>query len=212
MMSWNTFSKRIPIFALALLGAFVMEVPAAEVECQSVPGCNVASNSSDQKKNNDLALSTLIPAPPYSEQAAYLGIEAESDAFKLADVKADVLIVFVFDMYCHACAQSTPNMRRLEKVMSETLDARAVRAVGLGRGDNQFEAESFAIKHDLEFPVFSDKDRQLSNALGVRVTPSGFAFIRNADGDYELGVSFTGYLSKLKLEAFSNQVKTLLSK
>lgn len=210
MIGWTYIAKRV--LGVALAGAFLVEVPAAEIDCSSTPGCVAAVSSSLEGSSISRALFAALPTPVDAEQSAYLGIENDRESFKLSEVQADVLVVLVFDLYCHVCGQSAANMSRLEETLYGQSDDCRVRVIGLGRGDTQFEVETFARKFKLSFPVFSDRKHVLSDGLGARQTPSGYVFLRKAGGGFELADGFTGYLSNLKLEAFANRVGALCSK
>ncbi len=205
-------AKSILSIALAFGGVSLTGTLSAEVDCLTVPGCVVPVSSSPNKSSFSDTFSTALAVPYDSEHRTYLGIDDGRETFKMSDIRADILVVLVFDMYCHVCGQSADNMSRLEEKLNGKTDDCRVRIIGLGRGDTQFEVETFARKFKLDFPVFSDRKHGLSDGLGVTRTPSGFAFICDANGGFELVDSFSGYLSKLKLEAFTNRVGALCSK
>lgn len=147
------------------------------------------------------AFSLKLSAPTDAESKAKLGLPDDVETFCPADLKTDLFILLIFDLYCHACQQSAGNMRWLNEQIENDPRLRKAAVIGLGRGDTPFEVEAFVKKLKLNFPAVSDRDKSFTDALGVDRTPSGFLICRRT-GEYRMLASFTGYLSRKKAEEF----------
>ncbi|MGJ8649637.1 MAG: peroxiredoxin family protein [Opitutaceae bacterium] len=163
-------------------------------------GCPVTIKAKTLK-NHDIAMSLQLPAPSSKQGKIALGLAADKTHFQLGELEADLLVVMVFDMYCHVCHQSSENMQAVADRLQNDPNIKSVCILGLGRGDTDFEVQTFVKKLELEFTCVADRDKSVTDALGVRFTPSGFLFCRKT-GEYRLLSSFSGYLSKPKVEEF----------
>ena len=56
------------------------------------------------------SLDIPLPGPSSEMDAAYLGLEESTDAFRMDQIKAGVLVVEVFDMYCRFCQGMAPKV------------------------------------------------------------------------------------------------------
>jgi len=190
--------------SLALASASVDVDPA--VDC---PHCIITIASAIPSGGYSDTLEESLPAPKDVKTRQYLGIPEASESFKLKDVETELLVVLVFDLYCHVCSQSAPNISLLESQLAEQAKC-DTRIVGLGRGDTQFEIETFARKNKLTIPVFSDRKKTLSDSLGAKRTPSGYAFIKRGES-FEQIASFSGYFNKSKLKEFTSDITEVCS-
>lgn len=163
-------------------------------------GCPVTIKG-NALKSFDRAMALNLPAPTSKHAQSALGLSADKTHFKLGDLEADLLVIMVFDMYCHVCHQSSENMQAVADSLLKSPKVQSVCILGLGRGDTDFEVQTFVKKLGLKFPGIPDRDKSVTDALGVRTTPSGFLFCRKT-GEYKLLSSFSGYLSKKKAKEF----------
>lgn len=88
----------------------------------------------------------------------------------LDDFKEAKAIVLVFlDTGCPLVPRYVPTLRKLEA----DYRGRGVQFVGLfaGPGESVIAAATFAVKHDISFPVVRDTDGTCAKALGVKWTP-----------------------------------------
>ncbi len=147
------------------------------------------------------AFQLSLPAPGNASGKAKLGLSETVEEFRPSDLKTDLFVLLVFDLYCHACQQSANNMRWLNEQIENDPRLRKAAVIGLGRGDTPFEVKAFTEKLNLNFPAVSDRDKAFTDALGVDKTPSGFLVCRRT-GEYRIIGTFSGYLSRKKAEAF----------
>ena len=103
----------------------------------------------------------------------YLGLHDHSDAtFHLSEVKADVLLIELFSMYCPYCQKEAPAVNRLyEKMQAISRAGMTVKMVGLGAGNSAFEVEHFRETYNIEFPLFPDPELVMYKSLQGAGTP-----------------------------------------
>jgi peroxiredoxin len=124
----------------------------------------------------------VLPAPADRGEQAYLGLDTTGD-FALRDIKAQVVLIEVFDMYCPHCRHEAPNVNRLYRRIADDPDlAGRIKLIGIGVGNTAYEVNLFRKTFNVEFPLFTDRSRQLARQLEVRQTPTFIGFTRLEDG------------------------------
>ncbi len=113
-----------------------------------------------------------VPADDSSRD--YLGLTAKSgESFTPADIKADILLIELFSMYCPFCQNAAPSVNRLFQEMEEvSKNGPVVKIIGIGAANSQFEVEHFKETYDISFPLFPDRDRSIYIALAGAGTPT----------------------------------------
>jgi peroxiredoxin len=113
----------------------------------------------------------------------YLGLTGKAgESFALADVRADILLIELFSMYCPFCQKEAPLVNELfEKMEAVSKQGTVVKIIGLGASNSQFEVEHFRDTYNVPFPLFPDKDMSMYKALAGNGTP-GFIGCRLQDG------------------------------
>lgn len=124
-----------------------------------------------------------FPSPKQKEHLAYLGIDTKAGpAFKLGQVKADMVIFEVFSMYCPYCQKEAPGVNGLySRIAERGLEGR-IKLIGLGAGNSAYEVDLFMKKYNIKFPLLSDSDLALHTALGKVRTPYFIAVTLTPDG------------------------------
>ena len=194
----------LAIFALSLLMPAIAEEDRCLIDENAIGvlgGSCPSPSAGNPAPGLAEAFQLCLPTPDGAEAKAKLGLPAEAQCFRPADLKTDLFVLLIFDLYCHACQQSAANMRWLNEQIENDPRLRKAAVIGLGRGDTPFEVEAFVKKLELNFPAVSDRDKTFTDALGVDRTPSGFLVCRRT-GEYRILGTFSGYLSRKKAEAF----------
>ena len=112
-----------------------------------------------------------LPVPPRFEQRDYLGIK-EGEYFKVPDVRAQVLVIEVFSMYCPFCQKEAPNVNALQALIAKQPDLNAkIKFIGIGAGNSTYEVNAFRNLYGITFPLVPDADFTLHKALGETRTP-----------------------------------------
>jgi thiol-disulfide isomerase/thioredoxin len=130
---------------------------------------------------------------PADEQARkYLGLTKESGQFGLSDIKADILIIEIFNIYCPFCQRHAPKANKLFQAIQGRIDLKdKVKFIGLGISNSAYEVNIFKQKYSVQFPLFEDKGSSIVNALpGIR-TPHYFVLRKSGDS-MELFFSMQG--------------------
>lgn len=128
-----------------------------------------SAESFDESKLPELLLAT-----PESElHRDYLGLSTQpGELFKVSDIKADLLVIELFSMYCPFCQKEAPLVNELHRKMQEnTTKGLSIKIIGLGASNSQFEVEHFGEAYGVEFPLFPDKDMSMYKALEGAGTP-----------------------------------------
>ena len=96
-----------------------------------------------------------IPADPAARN--YLGLSG-SGSFRLPQVKADLLIVEVFSMYCPYCQADAPKVNELYNLIAKHPRSRGrIKILGIGIGNTPYEVDVFRRKFGVPFPLVPDE-------------------------------------------------------
>ena len=123
-----------------------------------------------------------LTVPAGAPERDYLGLTQESGQFSLSQVKADVLIVEIFSMYCPFCQRHAPATNKLFNRIQARNDLKdRVKLMGLGISNSAYEVNVFRKKYAILFPLIEDKGWSVANALpGIR-TPHYFGIRKKGD-------------------------------
>lgn len=136
----------------------------------------------------------VFPAPDDPSERSYLGLSGDRD-FKIQDVKADVVIIEIFSMYCPYCQREAPAINRLyDKIESNASIRDKIKLIGVGAGNSSFEVGVFKKKYHVPFPLIPDNDFSLYNSLGKVRTPYFIGVKINPDGTNQIIYSKLGAL------------------
>ncbi len=119
------------------------------------------------------ALKLIVPED--AAQRAYLGIEAKSGEISLNTIKADILVIEIFSMYCPHCQKHAPVANQFFAAIEKNKAARdRIRMIGIGVGNSPYEVGIFKEKYSPPFPLFDDRNSAVVNAFSGIVTPYYF--------------------------------------
>lgn len=164
------------LVCLLLLPIFLRAEPAPPAEGGKIPDIRLA-----------------IPTDP--GYRTYLGIQGEG-TFSLPQIKASVVIVEIFSMYCPHCQKEAPNVNSLyAKIQSHDKFKDKVKLVGIGVGNSPFEVAYFKKTYDIQFPLFSDGDFIIHKQLGEVRTPYFIGFKNHKDGSHTVFYSKPGAIA-----------------
>jgi hypothetical protein len=140
------------------------------------------------------SLDIPLPRPSSEADATYLGLEESTDAFRMGQIKAGVLVVEVFDMYCRFCQGMAPKVDEVYELILRSGFAGEVKMIGIGRMNTVLEVAAFKEKYKVKFPLFPDNDLSITRALQAQDegTPH-FIVIKMTPGDkVQVVHSYTG--------------------
>jgi thiol-disulfide isomerase/thioredoxin len=142
-----------------------------------------------------------IKTPPQPSEAAYLGLSARATSFRLSQIKAELLLVDIYSMYCPRCQAEAPAVNRLFGLLKSEPAARGIRFIGIAAGNSPFEVEVFRKKYQAAQPLFPDAEYVLHKGLGSVGTPSylllrslpggrGFRVLLSREGEFKDEAAF----------------------
>jgi len=135
-------------------------------------------------KNMSLPIFEL-PIPQSEPEKNYLGLSGTGN-FKVGQIKAQVLIIEVFNFYCPHCQHAAPRVNELYQEIQGRSDLKEkVKIIGIGIGNSPYEVNSFREKYQVPFPLFPDKSTAISNMLSVTATPTFIGVKMNDKGSQE---------------------------
>jgi peroxiredoxin len=145
-----------------------------------------------------------IDSPSSATDKKYLGL-AKGEKFTLPDIKAEIVIMEIFSMYCPVCQGEAPNVNKLHDIIQSRPDLKAkVRLIGIGTGNTPFEVEVFRSKYHVPFPLFPDDQFQIRKAADQAIRTPTFVVFRPHSDD---GIAIKNiHIGKIKdLEASLKQ-------
>ncbi len=127
-----------------------------------------------------------LPIPKNPAEKSYLGLPG-AGSFKIPQIKAKVVIVEVFSMYCPYCQKDAPRINEMYQVIENNPALKnKIKIIGIGAGNSSFEVEVFKKTYSVPFPLFSDKDFSIHKLLGEVRTPYFVAVKINDDGTNQI--------------------------
>lgn len=137
-----------------------------------------------------------LTVPSKHNYRSYLGLSS-SGSFKIPDIKARVVIIEIFSMYCPHCQGNAPIVNELYRMIEENPNLKGkVKLAGIGVGNSPYEVEIFRRTYDIPFPLFADGDFSIHTVLGEVRTPYFIGVKINDDGTHQVFYSKLGGVKK----------------
>lgn len=135
-----------------------------------------------------------LGVPKDAAEKTYLGLSG-SGAFKIPQIRAQIVVVEIFSMYCPYCQKEAPNVNRVyEKIEADPALRGKIKLIGIGVGNSAYEVEAFQKRYDIPFPLFPDGDFSLHKLLGEARTPYFIGVKIGPDGSHRVIHSRLGAL------------------
>lgn len=132
-----------------------------------------------------------LPAPQDPNERKYLGVN--SDSFKIPQIRANVVIIEIFSMYCPYCQAEAPALNSLyAKIENDPALKGKIKLIGIGVGNSSFEVEAFKRRYAIPFPLFADGDFVIHMTMGEVRTPYFIGVKINPDGSHRVIYSKLG--------------------
>jgi peroxiredoxin len=138
-----------------------------------------------------------LAAPVADRERGYLGLPGGAADFVLSDVRADVLIVDLFDMYCHVCQKTAPKVNALFALLEKRGYGGRIKMIGVAVGDTPLEAETFRRKFQVPFPVLADRVKAVSAEFGNEKRPC-LLVLKKREGRLSVIFSHTGSIDDIE--------------
>ena len=127
-----------------------------------------------------------LPIPKNASEKTYLGLSGDG-SFKVPQIKAEVVLIELFSLYCPYCQSSAPGLNELYQLIENNPETKGkIKMIGIGAGNSAFEVETFRKTYGVVFPLFPDKDFAIHKALGDVRTPYFIAIKIKADRTHEV--------------------------
>jgi len=127
-----------------------------------------------------------LPIPKNPEERNYLGLSG-SGSFKIPQIKAKVVIIEIFSMYCPYCQKDAPGVNELFRLIETNPDIKnKIKLIGIGAGNSSYEVEVFKKTYTVPFPLFPDKDFTIHKVCGEVRTPYFMVVKINEDGNHQI--------------------------
>lgn len=136
-------------------------------------------------------LDFTLPAPVNEVHKTYLGL-TNNHRFSLGQIKADIVIIEIFSMYCPVCQREAANVNTLFNLIQKKSFKKNIKLIGIGAGNSPFEVNFFKKKYRIKFPLFSDPDFTIHKKIGSVRTPHFFGLALQGSGKFKVFYSQSG--------------------
>lgn len=128
------------------------------------------AKTSDQKHKPPSAGDVLpdieLPVPQEGRLQEYLGV-SEAGLFSVDQIKADIVIIKLFSVYCPLCHKDAPKMNQLYAKIEGTAELKGrLKLIAIGADNSAQQVTQFKEEYRLTFPVFADGDGSIHRQLG----------------------------------------------
>jgi len=156
---------------------------------------SLAFGSNVPPVKGDVLPEIKITLPQNATDRSYLGLEGKG-FFKIPQIKATIVIIEIFSMYCPYCQKEAPEVNRLYSIIESNPDLKdKIKLIGIGAGNSSFEVEVYKKKYNVPFPLFPDEDFSIHKCIGEVRTPYFLGVKINDDGTHRI---FYSQLGKFK--------------
>ncbi|NPV05262.1 MAG: TlpA family protein disulfide reductase [Syntrophaceae bacterium] len=140
-----------------------------------------------QPKPGDRLFDLTLPVPNERADRDHLGLSGWGKTFKIADIKANLVLIEILSMYCPFCQKEAPIVNQLFEAIEKDPAARGkIKIIGIGAGNSAYEVEVFRKRYSVPFPIFPDPDYEIHKKCGEVRTPFFIAVRLNPDGTQDV--------------------------
>lgn len=135
-----------------------------------LPGPLAAQETKYIKKGAVFPETSLNPLASAKDRA-YLGLAA-NDRFTIKDLKAEVILVDIFDVYCIPCQKQAPFYNELYGMIQSNPKTRdRIKMIAVAEGNQDDEIKKFRDHFKVPYPIASDPEYALNKAVGGPPAP-----------------------------------------
>lgn len=139
-----------------------------------------------------------LATPKDGGERSYLGLSYFSRSFKVPEVKAQVVLIEIFSMYCPYCQGDAPHVNALYgKIEANPALKGKIKLIGIGVGNTAYEVGVFKKKYQIPFPLFPDGDFKIHKLVGEVRTPYFIGVKVNPDGTHRVFFSRLGVVGNV---------------
>ena len=144
----------------------------------------IAANKPPQKGETLPVIN--LPFPKSPAEKSYLGLSGDG-SFKIPQIKANVVIVEIFSMYCPYCQKDAPGVNQLYNLIENNPDLKnKIKLIGIGAGNTSYEVGVYKKNYTVPFPLFPDQDFTIHKACGEVRTPYYIVVKINEDKTHQI--------------------------
>jgi hypothetical protein len=138
----------------------------APVDCRAIP---------------DITLST----PPGDGDQRYLGLSGTGD-FKIGQIRTQILLIEIFSFYCPHCQRTASQVNDLFNEIQRRSDLNGrIKMIGIGAKNSAFEVDSYRERYRVPFPLFPDRELEMTEKLCTKGTPTFIGFKMDGKGSQD---------------------------
>ena len=143
-----------------------------------------------------VVLTMSLPIPEKPEEQQYLGLGGKG-TFTITEIRADVVILEIFSMYCPFCQREAPNVKALYGMIDQNEDLKnRIKIIAVGVGNSPFEVNTYKNAYAMPFPHFADPNFLIHDTLGRVRTPYFIVVKINRDGSHKAIYSKAGTIGE----------------
>ncbi len=151
-------------------------------------------NAGTANVEEESRLDFSLPVPQSLYHQKYLGVSGSD--FMVKQIKAEIVIIEIFSMYCPICQREAVNVNRLFELIEKKSELKQrVKLIGIGAGNSDFEVDFFKKKYRILFPLFSDATFALHKKIGQVRTPHFFGLKLEDNNRFNVFYSTSGNIS-----------------
>jgi thiol-disulfide isomerase/thioredoxin len=144
-------------------------------------------SAAGQPKPGENLFDLTLPVPAERADRNYLGLSGWGKTFKMADIKANLVLIEILSMYCPFCQKEAPIVNQLYEAIEKDPAAKGkIKIIGIGAGNSVYEVDVFRKRYNVPFPVFPDPDYDIHKKCGEVRTPFFIAVRLNANGTQDV--------------------------
>jgi len=156
-----------------------------------LPAMHVCTAENIPEKGTAFPAITL-PIPEKDAERAYLGLTGKG-TFTISQIKAEVVILEIYSMYCPYCQKEAPLVNDLYQAIDKKPGLKEkIKIIGIGAGNTTFELDIFRNQYNVKFPLFADESFIVHKKVGEVRTPHFFVLKMKADGSNKIIYSKVG--------------------
>jgi peroxiredoxin len=163
----------------------------------TVAGLGLCDTSKQISVNADILADLNFNSPENLADKKYLGL-SDGKNFKLPQVKARLLIIQIFSMYCPICQRDAHAVNELHDLIQKVPGLRdEVKMLGVGTGNTPYEVNVFREKFKVAFPLIPDDNFAIQKALSDEIRTPTFVVVKpTAAGKLEIVLTKVGEIKE----------------
>jgi len=152
-----------------------------------------------------------LPAPIDAAQRSYLGL-VDAHPFTIQQIKGRVVLIEILNTHCPHCVRQTRPYNDLYEMIEADPETRGkIKIIGVAVANDDEAIDDFVVIYSVAFPVISDRDFELHDALRAGPTPFSLYLLRDQPGD-RFVITDTHLGNDYKMDELFNYLKDLLTR